>query len=97
MVAIISRPLNPARPARRWRFRLRTLFVVVLVAGLGLGWLDRHLRREREQAALIAELERARIYVYQYEPNSLGWDDRSVARIGTTMAPSSLAPLDFLL
>src|SRR3954454_8681669 len=59
MVAIISRPLDPARPARRWRFRLRTLLVAVLVVGLSLGWLARHLRREREQVALIAELKRA--------------------------------------
>lgn len=78
MVAILSRPLDPARPGRRWRFRLRTLLVVVLVAGLGLGWLDRHLRREREQVALIAELNQTRVYAFQYEPNSVGWMTRAL-------------------
>ena len=72
-MAIISRLLNPARLERRWRFRLRTLLVAVLVAGLSLGWLARHLRREREQVALIAELSQAGIYAWQYEPNSFGW------------------------
>jgi hypothetical protein len=47
--------------------------VAVLVTGLGLGWLARHLRREREQVALVAELSQAGIYVWQYDPNSVGW------------------------
>ncbi len=77
-MATISRPLNQARPVRRLRFRLRTLLVAVLVAGLGLGWLARHLRGEREQVALIAELNRAGIYAWQYEPNSVGWMTRAL-------------------
>jgi hypothetical protein len=57
---------------RRWRYRLRTLLVAVIVIGLGFGWLDRHLRRERDQVALVAELNQAGIYAFQYEPNTVG-------------------------
>ena len=60
-MAIFSRLKRPAGQPRRWRFHLRTLLVAVLVAGLGLGWLARHLRREREQVALVAELNQFKI------------------------------------
>jgi hypothetical protein len=68
-----SRLIRPAGQPRRWRFHLRTVLVAVLVAGLGLGWLARHLQREREQVALVAELNQVGIYAWQYEPNSVGW------------------------
>jgi hypothetical protein len=70
---IISRLTRMAGQPRRWRYRLRTLLVAVLVVGLGLSWLTRQLRREREQVALVAELNQASIYAWQYEPNSVGW------------------------
>jgi hypothetical protein len=69
---IICRLTSMAGQPRRWRYRLRTLLVAVLVVGLGLGWLARQLRREGEQVALVAELNHAGIYAWQYEPNSVG-------------------------
>ena len=69
---IISRLTRMAGQPRRWRYRLRTLLVAVLVVGLGLSSLTRQLRREREQVALVAELDQASIYVWQNEPNSVG-------------------------
>jgi hypothetical protein len=70
---IIARLTRMAGQPGRWRYRLRTLLAAVLVVGLGLGWLARHLRREREQVALVAELNQAGIYAWQYRPNSVGW------------------------
>jgi hypothetical protein len=70
---IISRLTRIAGQPRHWRYRLRTLLLAVLVVGLGLGWLARELRREGEQVALVAELNQAGIYAWQYEPNSVGW------------------------
>jgi hypothetical protein len=70
---IFSRQRRIAGKPRRWRYRLKSLLVAVLVTGLGLGWLARHLRREREQVALVAELNQAGIYAWQYDPNSVGW------------------------
>lgn len=71
-MAFVTRLPGPSRRPRRWRFGLRTLLVAVLVAALGLGWLAGHLRDEREQVALVAELNRDGIYAWQYEPNSVG-------------------------
>jgi hypothetical protein len=77
-MAIFSRLIRPAGQPRQWRFHLRTLLVAVLLVSLGLGWLARHLRRETEQVALIAELNQAGIYAWQYEPNSVGWALRAL-------------------
>jgi hypothetical protein len=38
-----------------------------------LAWLARHFRREKEQVDLVAELNQAEIYAWQYEPNSAEW------------------------
>jgi hypothetical protein len=46
--------------------------VAVIMTGLGFGWLAWHLRGEREQVALVAELNQAGIYAWQYEPNAVG-------------------------
>ena len=46
------------RPRRRWfRFSLRTMFVVVTVAGLALGWLVWQIRIVRERKTVLAELQ----------------------------------------
>jgi len=51
---------EPKKPKRRWyQYSLRTLFVFVLVAGVGFGLLGRYERRiqkEREARAQIREL-----------------------------------------
>ena len=70
---IFSRQPRVAGQPRRWRYRLRTLLVAVLIAALGLGWFAQDVRREREQVALVAELNQAGIYAWQYDPNSVGW------------------------
>ena len=70
---IISRLARMAGQPRRWRFRLRTLLVAILMIGFGLSWLTRQPRREGEQVALVVELNQAGIYAWQYEPNSVGW------------------------
>ena len=47
------------RPKRRWfRFSLRTLFVVVTLAAIPLGWLTWQLHIVRERKAIHAELQR---------------------------------------
>jgi hypothetical protein len=70
---IISRLTRPGGQSRCWRYRLRTLLAAVLVVGLAMGWLARQIRREREQVALVAELNQAGIYAWEYDPNSVGW------------------------
>jgi hypothetical protein len=72
-MSIVSQQPGIAEQPRRWRYRLRTLLIAVLIAALGLGWLAQHLRREREQVAIVAELQQAGIYAWQYDPNSVGW------------------------
>jgi hypothetical protein len=72
-MAIFSRLRRQPGQPRRWRFHLRTLLAAILVAGLGLGWLAQHLRKEAEQVALVAELNQTQIYAWQYEANSAGW------------------------
>ena len=82
---------------RRWRFGLRTLLVAVLVVGLGLGWLVRQLRRESEQVALVAELNRAGIYTWAYRAELGGMDTPSFANLGKRMVREPSVPLDVLL
>lgn len=46
-------------PKRRWlRFSLRTLFVMVTVFGLGLGWIGWNLKQVRNRNAFIDYLKR---------------------------------------
>jgi hypothetical protein len=71
---MLTSNLSASRSKRRWlRFGLRTLLVCVLLAGLIFGWLARELQRVRERVAVVAELDRVGVYVYQYEPTGLGY------------------------
>ena len=73
-----------AAPKRRWyQFSLRTLLVLMLVAGCGLGWFAHHLRLARNRQAAIEECSNAGIYVYQYEPTSFGSALRRWPRLNT--------------
>jgi hypothetical protein len=50
---------EPVKPRRRWyRFGLRTLLICVTLAGCGLGWLGFKVREARQQAAVIALIEK---------------------------------------
>jgi hypothetical protein len=44
----------------------------MLLAGLISGWFAHELQRARERVAIVAELDRVGVYVYQYEPTNLG-------------------------
>jgi hypothetical protein len=61
MLTIVSQMTCIAGQPRR-RYRLATLLLAVFVVNLGLGWLARNLRREKEHVALIPELNQAGIY-----------------------------------
>jgi hypothetical protein len=51
---------------------VRGLLVAVFLAALPSGWVARHLQEARNRVALVAELDRAQVYVWQYEPTPLG-------------------------
>src|SRR4249919_3316018 len=52
-----------ALPKRRWfRFSLRTMFVVVTIFGVWLGW---QLNIVRERKAILVEMEQTHRVVYQ--------------------------------
>ena len=64
---------HASKPKRRWfQFGLRTLLLAMLVAGVGFGWLGRELQLARNRRAAVVELDRMKVYVYQYEPTLLG-------------------------
>lgn len=68
-----TNPERAAKPRRRWfQFGLRTLLFTVLVASVGFGWLARELQVARSRRAAVVELDRIQVYVYQYEPTTLG-------------------------
>jgi hypothetical protein len=49
---------NPAKPRRRWfRFSLRTLFILVTLASLPLGWVGWGLGEVRKERAVVAWVE----------------------------------------
>jgi hypothetical protein len=51
---------------------MRMLLFTVLLAALASGWAARHLQEARNCVALVAELDRVQVYVWQYEPTPLG-------------------------
>jgi hypothetical protein len=65
---------NPPHPKLRWyQYRLRSLFLLMLLATIPLGWLSVKLKAAREQKAAveaIQELDGDVCYDYQN-----GWDD----------------------
>ena len=60
---------SPVLSRRRWlQFSLRTLMVVTIVIGLGLGWFASRLEKARRQADAVAGLRRAGANVfYEHE------------------------------
>lgn len=50
------------------QFSLRTFLVVVLAAGIGLGWLEKALKRVPDQRQIVAQITAAggRVY-YDYQ------------------------------
>jgi hypothetical protein len=53
----------------RWRIGLKTLLAVVLVVGLGLGWVARNVHRVEAQPAVIAQLRRVGVQVAESKPS----------------------------
>jgi hypothetical protein len=51
---------------------MRMLLFVVLLTALASGWAARHFQEARNRVALVAELDRTQVYVWQYEPTPLG-------------------------
>jgi hypothetical protein len=54
----------------RWRIGLKTFLAVVLVAGLGLGWVARNVHRVEAQPAVIAQLRRTGVQVVESKPST---------------------------
>ena len=65
-----TRPVA-TKPKRRFRFGLRGLIGVVLLAGLALGLIAREGRRVRTQSAVVAEMRRMGILDGGHEPTIL--------------------------
>jgi len=67
---------NAAQPKsrRRWyQYSLRTLLIVVTLAGCGFGWLGVKMREAREQRAAVDAIKKLGGYVvYDYESDSRG-------------------------
>jgi hypothetical protein len=78
----VSSPATTPKPRRRWlQFSLRTLLVLILVCGCGLGWLARETQRvrtQREAAKAIEQLGGA----VSYDPVSGFGVRRVVAWLG---------------
>ncbi len=62
---------RPDRKLRWFQFRLRTLLIVVTLAGCGFAWLGVKVRAARQQAADIAAIEKLGgevHYTYEFDP-----------------------------
>ncbi len=64
---------------RRWhQFTLRTLLIVVTLAGCGLGWLGVKVREARVQAAAVAAILKQGgfvFYDYQFDAHDVSIED----------------------
>ena len=63
-----------SKPRRRWfQFSLRTLLIVVTLAGCGFGWLGKNVWEARRQQADVAAIEKSGGHViYDYQIDSQG-------------------------
>ena len=92
-MAIATPSSSPAvRRKRRWfQFSLRTLLVVVLLAGCGMGWLSMKAETGRRQkAAVEAIVESGGVVTYDYEQDSSGNWVRNAAPPGPKWLQSLL-------
>ena len=80
---------NAAQPKfqRRWyQYSLRTLLIVVTLAGCGLGWLGWQLRVVQERRAFLNNIGDSEVWISK-SPDGLSWirrllGDRVVPKIG---------------
>jgi len=84
-------------PQRRWfRFSLRTLFVVVTVVGLGLGWLAWNVNIVRQRMAMRAEIVAEHIartqimYSIEDRAGAIAWHAEEVQHAPSTPMQLSL-------
>ncbi len=65
---------EPTKPRRRWfQFSLRTLLIVVVLIGCGMGWLGPKVYNARRQRAVVAAIRQLGGKVaYDYEFNAQG-------------------------
>jgi Leucine Rich Repeat (LRR) protein len=76
-----------SRPWRKYlRFSVRGLIVLVLVIGVGLGWIVRSARIQRDAVAAIEDVEGSVTYDWQ-------WRNGNYIRAGTPWAPRWLVDL----
>jgi hypothetical protein len=68
VVVVIRLERRPRTPFR-WRIGLKSLLAVVLIAGLGLGWVARNVHRVEAELAVIAQLRRAGVQVVEMKPS----------------------------
>ena len=59
---------NPSRVVRCARYSLRTVFLVLTVCGIGLGWRVREVREQRDAVQAIRAHAAQALYDYQEEP-----------------------------
>ena len=62
-----------ASPIRRWfRFSLRTMFVLVTIFGIGLGWLVRQSQIVRERKQIVEAVQNGQGYILGTSDSALG-------------------------
>lgn len=71
----------PTRSDRRriLRFSLRGLLAATLLVAVFCCWLHRQIEHGRQQERSVAELDQLGVYVYTYEPNTLGRSIRKMS------------------
>ena len=92
------------QPRRRWfRFGRRTLFVVVTIVGVWLGWLVGQIEIVRERKAIVAEFRGARRFVAgsleaweaERPPLEREYEYARVSRVRRFLGDESYTCLDF--